>query len=212
MFFTDKRFNHPNPSQVLLYHPVHVIIGLKYPFEDRMRLAYDQEKSSSQKWDHSQKYYGKPRTNTKSHKKGKNQHHGAADSDPDNHLISVLHISNVSGQACYKAGGGETINIKERKILHRIVHIFTEIFGIASRGTSGKQPGQDPKGQRDQGGQNKRYSQFNNDAHLSIHNALVNQVGHQKRDNDLHNYFTYDKNRGQDRLFFILSYATQQLF
>ena len=142
MRFPHIGLYHPYAPQVLLDHVVELIIGFEHPFKNRMRPGHDQIQAHGQQRNGCQEDDGDVRVDFQHHHQGKQEHQRATDSDPDDHLKSVLDIGHVCGQSGNQAGCGKPVDIRKGIVLYRIIHITPQVFRKACGCTGGKMTGQ----------------------------------------------------------------------
>ena len=107
----DIGFYHPYAAQVLLHHAVELIVLFEAAGKHRVHAGHYKVKPHAQYGQRRHKHKGKLNIYPEGHHHCKYQHHRAAHRNAGYHLKRVLHIGNIGGQPCYKAGGGVFINV-----------------------------------------------------------------------------------------------------
>lgn len=125
------------PLRVFADDPVKTVVAAENALKHRMGAAGDQIEPYGQDGNEDKEDEGKPGIDGKGGDKGEQEHEGRAYRGADNHLIGVLDVGNIGGEAGDKAAGGKMIDIGKGKILDVLKHVLAKVFGKACGGDGG---------------------------------------------------------------------------
>ena len=212
MLLLIEGFDYADAAHIFLHNGVERIIGLEHPLKDGMHRAHDHAQQHAQHRDHRQENQRDLCADAEGYDHREQQHERSADRHAQQHLVSVLHIGHVRGQARDDGGGGELIDVGKGEGLHVFVHILAQIGGKAHRGLCADARGVKAGAHLEQRQREQPQPVNPYGGHIALFDTAVDQSGHAQRDDDLKNHFQHRKKNGQQRYVFVLTQAAKQGF
>jgi len=130
-------FYHTDAPDIFLHYIVEHVVGAKNAAKQRPDLADDQKQQHRHDGNDRKEDERKGRVDAEGHDHGEDQHDRAANCHADEHLIGILQVGHIGGEAGHDGRCGELINVGKGKGLHIVVHILPQIGGKAHRGFCG---------------------------------------------------------------------------
>ena len=177
-------------------------------------IGDNQCKDSAQNNNCYQIYTCQPGADTEGHNHCKQQTERCSHAHSQNHLISILYVGYIGGKPGYQTGGAELVNIGKAKGLYIFIHCLTQILRKSGRRFRPVHTASDTKQQTEQRCQNHHCTNKIYVLQISslYADSLINDGCHQKRDNGLHNNFSYHKYRSSDGRTFVFFYMCSKCF
>ena len=192
MLLPHEGLDHADAVQIFLHHVVQTIVALEDPLKDGMRVGGHQIQPHAQHGDENSENAGQLRVDTDGRHQREDQHEGRTHRRADDHLIGVLHVAHVGGQTGDQTAGGEPVDVGEGKFLNMAVHIPPQVLGKARRRNRRIVAGQNAEQQRSKGRQQQHQSRLPDIGHTALSDALVDQAGHDQRNDAFHDHFQRD--------------------
>ena len=189
VIFLHEGLDHADAVQVLLHHIVQPVIALEDPLEDGVGVRGHQIQAHAQHRNENGKDAGKLRVDGDRRHQREDQHEGRTHRRADDHLVGVLHIAHVGGQARDQTAGGEPVDIGKGEFLNMAVHVPPQILGETGGSHRRIMPGQNAEQKRRKGGQQQHQPRLPDVGHAALTDALVDQAGHNQRNNAFHDHF-----------------------
>ena len=104
------------------------------------------------------------------------------------------------------------VDVGKGEVLDMIEHVFTQVFGETGRSAGGGQARQGAEAQGGGGADNQHQAHADGVAHVAGGDAVVDELCHQKGDQNLQDDLAGDEDRGQDGVLFILPDASHEFF
>ena len=199
-------------AHVLLHHGVQIIIGLEHPVEHRERPGQDEIQADDQERNDKQEHGRQPGVDVKRHAEAKDQQDGRAHGHADDHLIGVLHAGDVGRHAGDEGRGRELVDVREREVLHPVVHVAAQVVRETGRRARGADRGERAADHRKNGDGEQQQAVLPDLVHIAPVDAIVDQPRHQQRDDDLSDAFTHDEKGREQRIPLVFTDAAEQGF
>ena len=210
MVFAVVRLDHADALEVLIHVVVELVIGMEDALENRVHQKDDREQRDAENRD-DRKIYQRNRLADAERADPCGDHHDrGAHADADDHLVGVLQVGHIGGAAGDDRAGGETVDIREAEALHLGEHVVAEVLREARGGDGGEPAGKRAGGKRDERAQEQDQAEFPHGRHGAAGDALVDEVRHDRRDDDFHNRLNGDGERGEQAFFLVFAQAVQQ--
>ena len=212
VILADICLDHADTVHVFLYDRVQTVINLEHTLEYRADHLHQNAQTDRKNRQHGNKDERHVSVDLCGHDESKDQHDRASHCDARAHLKCVLHVRDIRRQTGNDRAGGELIDVGERKVLHRIVHIVSEIARKAGRSARSIGAGRRAEYEREHRTRHEDKAVFPDGAHVLCVDALVDELRHDKRNEHLHDDLEHNEKRREKRILFELTHAFQQLF
>ena len=206
-----ERLDDADAVQVFLHDAVEPVVGAENALEDRVRPRHDEVKAQREDRDDREEDQRELRVDREGGDEREDHHQRAAHRHADDHLVGVLQVRHVRRQAGDDAGRGELVNIGKGEVLHLVEHVVAQVPRKAARGFGGEFAGGDAAEQLPGGRKQQHEPHFHNIVHVAGVDAVVDEVGHQHRDDHLKNDLSADGDHGEDGVPLLLADAPHQL-
>ena len=183
---TDVGLDHTDAVEVLLDHVVQLIVGLEDTDEGGVDDLGDHHQAEAQQGQHDAVDDAQLGADGVGVGGGQDQHHGAADCDTDQHLESHLDGGDIGGQAGDDGRGGQTVDVGEVEGLDTVEHVVAQVPGEAGAGMGCRHGGGHAEGEAHQGVQHQDQAVTPDGVHVAQLHALVDDLGQDQGDLDLH--------------------------
>ena len=114
----DERLDHTDRGDILLHGVVQGVVLLKNTAEDRECDEHDGCQDDGENRHHPEEDEGHLDVNAPRHDDREHDHEGHAHRDTDEHAEGVLHVGDIRRHAGDQRGRGETVDVREREVLH----------------------------------------------------------------------------------------------
>lgn len=141
-------FDDADALDVLADGAVHVVVLVEHLFKDGVRLQNDEHEHRGEHGHERQKYPRDGDVDRKGHDEREDEHERAADRHADDHHVRHLHVGHVRRLAGNQRRGGKAVDIRERIVLDRIVHILAQVLRKACARAGGEPARQHARGER----------------------------------------------------------------
>ena len=195
VLLADKALDHADGGDVLLHRGVEGVVVLKDAVKDLDGGEHDAAQHQEQKDHGHQEDQGQVGVDGDGHDQGEHQVDRGAHAHAGQHLEGVLDVGDVGGHAGDQARGGELVDVGEGIVLDPLEHGVAQVAGIARRGPRRAAAGRQAQQQRKGGHQQGEHAVLDDGVHIAFFDALVDDVGHQKREKNVHDGLE----RGQER-------------
>ena len=133
------------------------------------------------------------------HTHGDDHTGGRADRHTQNHLVGVLQVGDVGGHTGDQAGGGKFVDVGKAEGLDVFEHRTAQVAGVAGGGTGTQHTAHNAEEQTHSGCHDHPAANAVDDGQVAGGDAVVNDGGHQLRQDHLHDDLADHTNRRQDR-------------
>ena len=198
-FFAHIGLHHANGGDVFLHAGVQFVVLLEYLGEDLHGAAQDDHQADGQEQQRPHVDHGHLAVDPEGHENGADQRDGSAEAHPQDHLVGVLDVGHVGGQASDQAGGAEVVNVGKAEGLNVLKHALAQIAGKAGGGfcTPDGAQGAEQQAQQRYGGHGQAHS--NNVLQVAHGDAVIHQRGDHQRDDHLAHHLSDHAQRGEQR-------------
>ena len=210
MLLAVERLDHADALQVLVHDVVQLVVGVEHAFEDRVHVGGQADEHHGQDRDDHEEHQRDLLADAEREDPGDDHHHRRAHGGADDHHVGVLQVGDVRGQARDDRTGGEPVDVGEAEALHLCEQVVAQVLGEA-RGADGRVlSGQEAARQRDERAQQQDQAELEDGGHVAAGDALVDQCGHNRRDDDFQKAFDQHERRGQQTGFLVFAQASAQ--
>ena len=192
----DVSLHHPDGGDVFLDAGVQVVIPVEHLPEVDHGLGHNEEEKHTQHDHGYQIDAGQPGADEEGHHHGHQQGGGGPGAHPQDHHVGVLHVGHVGGQAGDETGGAELINVGEREGLDVFVHGLAQIPGQACGGPGAELGSQDAHNEAEHRQDQHQHAGALDVAQVPGGDPLVDDGGHEQRDDHLHDDLQQHHNGG----------------
>ena len=190
VFFSYEGFNNSHTLDIFLDGSVKVIVLLKHLTEHGHSLQSDSEHGKSEDRNNHNEDPREIAAGDKRSDNSEDEHKRRTYRHSDYHHIRALYVVDVRRKSRYERRSGKSVNILERKILHCVVKIMSEILCKAAGRFSGSNSGNSAECQRKQSQQN-HYSavlKHSENVHGLVSFDKLNHLGNNEGNNTLKYY------------------------
>ena len=198
--------------EIFLHDVVEVVVGIEDALEIGVRLDGDDRERDSENWHDREKDESDGGLYGKRHDEGKDENKGSAHGDANEELKGVLHVGDVGGEAGHDTRRGELVDIGKGEVLHVIEHIFAQVCRKSRRRLGGVLARQiaEQKGKRGRDDEERARDEY--DADVAGVDTLVDNVSHEKGNEDINDDLERDVERGGNGCALVLPDALCEFF
>ena len=203
--FAVVGFHHADALQVLVDHVVERVVSVEHALEHGMHEHGQTAQADRQDRDAGQEHQRDGRGDAEREDPGHNHHDRGTHAQTDNHHVGVLQVRHVGGQSGHDRACGEPVDIGEAEALNLLELVLAQVLGEARARNGRELAGQEAGTQRDHRTDQQDHSELDGRRHAAAGDALVDQRGHDRRDQDFQDAFDRHERRGQQTGLLVLA-------
>ena len=196
---THIGLDHADGGDVLLHALVQVIVLAESLAKILGGTGHDEHQCASQQNDGDQVNVGQLAVDGVGHDERHNHAGGCADGHTQQHLVGILNVRHISGHTGDKARSGVFVNVGKAESLDVFKHRTAQVAGKAGGRMGTADRTQDAEQQAEQRSHDHLSADGVDDLHIARRDAVVNDGGHELRDDHFHDDFRNHKQRRQHR-------------
>ena len=203
--FAVVGFHHADALQVLVDHVVERVVSVEHALEHGVHEHGQTAQADRQDRDAGQEHQRDGRGDAEREDPGHNHHDRGTHAQTDNHHVGVLQVRHVGGQSGHDRACGEPVDIGEAEALNLLELVLAQVLGEARARDGRELAGQEAGTQRDHRTDQQDHSELDGGRHAAAGDALVDQRGHDRRDQDFQDAFDRHEHRGQQTGLLVLA-------